>query len=92
MSRIQVTTLGRVSPGEFIAHVDDDELTDEHVNEWYDADEQEWAHVIARGGHDDVGWIKVRFDDGREERVSVDWSGVVWRLAAGGEAVREDLP
>lgn len=99
--KIQVTTIGRVQVGEFIAAPDDESypIGGEIPANDYLPEDQDWRLVTHLGGHADVGWVTV-FSEWGEEKIAVDWSQKVWRYmeddetpvrAQSDEALEEDL-
>lgn len=79
--KIQVTTAGSVQPGEYIAQADTDEYPVGSLvpEEAYDPAEQDWQHVLSKGGHADIGWMILAYYNGEQYRVDGDWSQTVWR-------------
>ena len=83
-SSIERVRAGQVEIGDRIAQVDDDSLeTDAEINANYATEEQEWAEVTDKGGHADIGWLRVEFEDGETSRFTGDWDSWVWRLTGG---------
>lgn len=84
-NKIQITTMGRVSPGEFITSPDADyegfgAQTQAEVNDDYEAERLEWLRVKMAGGHADVGFVTLIDEFGDARKHSVSWELVVWRL------------
>lgn len=94
MNRIQVTNAGAVLKGEYITQADDEQYQPGSLVpvDDYSADEQDWQHVIAYGGHDDVGWMTLAYYSGEQYQVHGDWTQTVWRLVdADGEPIRDEV-
>ena len=93
MNKIEVTTTGRIEPGEYVVAPDFDQDTEPELLADYKAEDQHWLEVTARGGYADIGWLEVR-DRCVEEpayKVSTTWEQWIWRLTdEDGEPIRAD--
>lgn len=92
---IKVTTLGAAAwPGAYIASPDDDYPLGSIVPaDHYDANEQDFQHVISRRGHADIGELTLAHHDGSQYVArSQQWNAECWLLidAATGEPVVQD--
>lgn len=81
MATITIKRAGQLVPGMKFAEVDDDNLmSDDEVNENYNAENLLWCEVTATGGHADIGWVEyVSPLTGEVERTGYfDWDLFVW--------------
>jgi hypothetical protein len=91
MNRIKRVEVGQVRVGQYVTGVDDEDLvTDEDINENYDASEGDWHHVVRASHWADVSRLTLAYYNGELYRSS--GAGFVWLLVDDAGDPVEDEP
>lgn len=77
MATIEQVNVSRVSVGDLITPVDYEGLTNEQINEYYDADRLIWAVVVLATHQADVSRLVAQTESGNRVEQNGDFS--VWR-------------
>lgn len=89
--QIKVLTVEDLVPGNYIAHVDDDFLTDSIVPaEAYDAGEQDWQKVIHVQGYVDLPSVTLAMYNGKAYTQKMQATAQVWVLVDANEIPVKD--
>lgn len=81
MPTIQRTPVVNVQRGDYIVQEDAEDLTEAEINADWDAEEQDWQHVISARHKADVSQLTLAMYNG-DQWVTPWGDGYVWRLIA----------